>query len=297
MHRSSLLLSLSICVASTLGCAPDAAPPPAISPLAAQAHSTDALSVCQVGGESLLGDLVRPGRAVHKRRALLLVHGGGWRGGERQEFAPLMQALAQEGYTSLSVDYRLAPAVRHPAQLTDVKCALRWLKAHAAELDIDPDRVALLGSSAGGHLATLAAYTSNDPQFEGRGLPLHGDTRVAAVVTHGGPADLRDAASYGEDARRAVGVLMGRVPLTLSELERASPVHFVRPDSPPTLVLHGELDATVPVSQAHRLAGALLAANAPHRLLVVPGAGHRDFGPNPDAVRRQLVDFLDTHLR
>jgi acetyl esterase/lipase len=265
--------------------------------MAPRVQAALALPVCQVAGETLLGDLVRPSQANHKRRALLFVHGGAWRGGERQEFAPLMRALAQQGYTGLTVDYRLSPAVRHPAHLADVKCALRWLKAHAAELDVDPERIALIGGSAGGHLAAMAAYTPNDPRFEGLGQPQIGDTRVAALVTHGAPADLRDAASYGDETRRAVSVLIGRVPLTLPELEYASPVHFVRADNPPTLILHGELDPIVPVAQAHRLDQALAAVNAPHRLHVIPGAGHADFGSDPDAVGRLLIHFLDTHLR
>ncbi len=297
MRRFLSLLVLSMGLTAILGCAPSTAHAPVVPALANARQATPGLPVCQVAGETLLGDLVRPSQATHKRRALLFVHGGGWRGGQRQDFAPLMRALAQQGYTGLTVDYRLSPAVRHPAHLNDVKCALRWLKAHAAELDIDPERIALLGGSAGGHLAALAAYTPNDPRFEGAGLPREGDTRVAAVVTHGGPADLREAVTLGDDALRTVSGLIGRVPLTRSDLAQASPVSHVRADSPPTLILHGERDPIVPVTQARHLAEALARVNAPHVLHVIPGAGHGDFGHDPDAVGRLLLQFLDTHLR
>jgi acetyl esterase/lipase len=297
MRRFLSLLLVSMGLATAPGCAPSPGPSTRIPPLSSGPQTAAGLPVCEVAGETLRGDLVRPDRTTHKRRALLFVHGGGWRGGAREDFAPLMHALAGQGYTGLTVDYRLSPAVRHPEHLADVKCALRWLKAHASELDIDPDRIALLGGSAGGHLAALAAYTPNDPRFEGQGLPRGGDTRIAALVTHGAPTDLRDAARYSDETRRAVGVLMGRVPLSAAMLDEASPVHFARPDIPPTLILHGEHDPIVPVAQAQRLDAVLSAVNAPHRLHVIPGAGHADFGSDPDAVGRLLLQFLDTHVR
>ena len=122
MRRFLSLLLVSMGLATAPGCAPSPGPTTRIPPLSSGPQAAAGLPVCEVAGETLRGDLVRPDRTTHKRRALLFVHGGGWRGGAREDFAPLMHALAGQGYTGLTVDYRLSPAVRHPEHLADVKC-------------------------------------------------------------------------------------------------------------------------------------------------------------------------------
>ncbi|WP_374435414.1 alpha/beta hydrolase [Inhella sp.] len=284
MRRCALVLSLT----TLLACAAPAEPP--------APRITRGLTVCQVEGQSLLGDLYQPPAGAHRRRALLFVHGGGWSTGSRADYEALARNLARLGYTGLSVDYRLAPAVHHPAPLEDLKCALRWLRSQAAAWEVDGQKLAVIGGSAGAHLAALLAYTPDDPRFEGRGLPRKGSTRVAAAVLHGGPYDLSALAGASAQARGTVQALLGTRSPTALQLREASPTHYVRHGAVPSLILHGELDPVVPVEQAYRLAAAGVQVNAPGRLIVIPGAGHADFGRDPDAIGRALVEFLAQSL-
>ncbi len=295
MRRCALVLCLTTLLAcgGSTGSAPSAATAPA-DPTAPRI--TRGLTVCQVDGQRLLGDLYQPPAGTHRRRALLFVHGGGWSTGSRADYEALARNLAGLGYTGLSVDYRLAPAAHHPAPLEDLKCALRWLRSQALAWDVDEHKVAVIGGSAGAHLAALLAFTPDDPRFEGRGLPREGSTRVAAAVLHGGPHDLSALASAGPEARATVQALLGTSAPTNNQLLEASPIHYVRHGAVPSLILHGELDPVVPVDQAYRLAAAGVQVNAPGRLIVIPGAGHADFGRDPDAIGRALVEFLAQSL-
>ena len=266
------------------------------SPPAPELRIQRGLPVCQVAGQTLHGDLFQPPPGPHQRRALLFVHGGGWSAGSRLDYEPLARALAQHGYTGLSVDYRLAPTVRHPAHLEDVKCALRWLRSQAAAWEVDPQQVAVIGGSAGAHLAGLLAYTAEDPRFEGQGEPRQGSTRVAAAILHAGPHDLSVLEGLPADARGAVHALLGTASPSASQLREASPVHYLRQGAVPTLILHGQSDPLVPLDQAHRLAAALAQVQASHQLIVIPGAGHADFGTQPDTIGQALLTFLQIHL-
>lgn len=242
------------------------------------------IPTCRVDASTLLmSDLARPSQAVHRRRAILFVHGGGWSSGSKAEFEPLMQRLAAQGFTGLSVDYRLSPAVVHPTHLFDVQCHLRWLRAHAALLDIDIDRIAVVGASAGAHLAALLAFDR--------------DNGLRAAVLHGGPYDLRPD-SVPENAQvNLVFGLLGTTTPTLAQLLATSPIFGVYSAGPPTLILHGRLDPVVPVAQAVGLSTAMSIVGQPHQLGVIEGAGHSDFGPTPDAVERQIFRLLEAALQ
>ena len=259
-----------------LACEPSAGPMPGQGPQLAWWRGP---VVCEVGGESLKGDLARPAQGKHLRRAILFVHGGGWSTGKRQDYEPLVQILAERGYTGLTIDYRLSPKVKHPQHLEDVQCAFRWLRSQAQALDIDPDRIAVIGGSAGAHLAALLAFGAQGP---------------AAAVLHGGPYDLSVLPTLQPEAQGAVHALLGTATPSPSQLRDASPVQHIR--ALPTLILHGELDPLVPVDQARRLDVALRRVNAPHRLYVIPGAGHADFGRDPDTTARILLEFLQQAL-
>lgn len=192
-----------------------------------------------------------------RRPAVVQVHGGGWvLGSRREQGIPLLTHLAANGWVGFNIDYRLAPFATYPDPVVDVKRAIAWVREHADEYGVDPGFVAITGGSAGGHLAALAALTHDDtdlqPGFE------EADTSVAAAVPFYGVYDLLD-----DDAIHAPAVFsMVLEPLVFKarrsehpdRFRAASPVHRIRPDAPPMLVIHGESDSLVPVEEARRFA-------------------------------------------
>lgn len=292
LPRALLLTLLAGCGGSGGGQAPTS---PA-TPIQVLAQIERELTVCTVQGQALKADWVRPAPAVARHRAVLFVHGGGWSTGSRSDYEPLALALAAQGYGALLADYRLAPTVHHPAAVQDLNCALRWLRQRAQALDIDPERVAVIGGSAGAHLAGWVAYGRDDPDLDGPGLPQGLRARVVTAVLHAGPHDFSALDQLGADARGAVYALLGTRAPTPAQLRDASTISRVAPGAVPTLILHGELDPLVPPDQARRLDTALALAGATHQLVLIPGAGHADFGADPEAIGQLLVQALQTHL-
>lgn len=251
-----------------------------------------ALVVCRVAGQALEADWVWPLPGTSRGRAVMFVHGGGWSAGSRRDYEPLARALAAQGYAGLLVDYRLAPAVRHPEAVQDLNCALRWLRQSARERGIDPDHVAVIGGSAGAHLAGWVAYGRDDAALDGPGLPRGSRARVTLAVLHAGPHDLGVFDTLGPAQQGPVRALLGTATPTAAQLAQASTVSRVAPGVPPTLILHGARDPLVPPDQARRLAAALARAGVAHTLYLIPGAGHADFGDDPAAVGRELLVAL-----
>lgn len=250
------------------------------------------LVVCRVAGQSLEADWISPPAGTSRGRVVMYVHGGGWSAGSRRDYEPLARALAAQGYAGLLVDYRLAPAVRHPEAVQDLNCALRWLRQVAAERGVDAEQVAVIGGSAGAHLAGWVAYGQNDPALDGPGQPQGRRARVTLAILHAGPHDLGVFDTLGPEQQGPVRALLGTATPSAAQLAQASTVSRVAPDAPYTLILHGAQDPLVPPDQAHRLAAALSRAQVPHRLVLIPGAGHADFGAEPDAIGREVLSAL-----
>ena len=216
------------------------------------------------------------------------MHGGGWTGGDKAAagIAPLFAPLARAGHAWFSVNYRLAPANKFPACTQDVEAALRWVKAHAAEWRVDPDRIALLGFSAGGHLVSLIGA---------RGGPELG---VRGVVAFSGVHDL---AAYQAGHTAVLKTLFGRDILDADAreaLRAASPQAHVRAGLPPFLLLHGTADKLVDFSQAENFHTALLAAGGDSDLFTITGAGHNVSawpGTRP-GWREKLLEWLGQKL-
>lgn len=203
--------------------------------------------------------------------AVILVHGGGWSGGDKDGgpkkgyMAPMHAPLSAAGFAWFSINYRLAPAFRHPAAVEDVETAIRWVKAHATDYRVDPRRIALSGESAGGHLVALAAVRADRT------------TRVAAVVPFYGVFDLAAEAKRRHGLIPSFHKLFGRDTLDdtmLRMLHDASPVHYVRPGLPPFLLVHGSADETVAYEQSVTLQAKLRAAEVPCELITIPGGPH-----------------------
>ncbi|MCX7750582.1 MAG: alpha/beta hydrolase [Candidatus Bipolaricaulota bacterium] len=261
------------------------------------------LAYARVGGKSLRLDLHLPRRAEGARIPVVVwIHGGGWRGGDKAG-TPAPEVLG-EGYAVASINYRLSPEAPFPAQIHDCKAAVRWLRAHADRYGLDPDRIGVWGSSAGGHLAALLGTSGGVAELEGAvGEHLDQESRVQAVCDFFGPADLlallEPGAWSAPTALSAVSLLLGGPVAERVELARlASPVAHVSPDDPPFLIVHGDRDATVPLDQSERLHRALTASGVSSTLHVVRGAGHGI----PELRRDPAVDpliraFFDRHLR
>jgi acetyl esterase/lipase len=198
---------------------------------------------------------------------VVVVHGGSWRGGDRTELAPLNRYLAARGYLVASVDYRLAPAHRAADVQADVAAALAFLKANAAALGMDPARMVLLGRSAGGQVALLAAFTANDSAIRG-------------VVSFYGPADLLWGYAHPPnpsvlDGRLMLRQYLGGAPAGVRDAYlAASPIRFVGPRTPPVLLIHGGRDELVSAHHADLLSRRLALFARPHLFVRLPWATH-----------------------
>ena len=199
--------------------------------------------------------------AKKHRPAALMIHGGGWSAGTRTDFADLARWIARQGFVAVSVDYRLVPAARWPAQAEDAELAMWWLRENAAALGVDPHRVVVIGGSAGGH---LAGWLATSDRTSPRGTP----SRANAVISFWGPWDLT-VTKLREDARNMIAALVGpRAP------RDASPIFKVDGRTAPTMFIHGTADELVPHDQSTRACAALAAAKVRCELVLLEGEGH-----------------------
>ncbi len=253
-----------------------------------------------VGETQLRLDLHFP---LHASNSPLVVwiHGGAWRSGSKSEM-PLGE-LVKSGYTVASVDYRLSPVAQFPAQVHDIKAAIRYLRHLSKRYGYRSDRIAIAGSSAGGHLAALVGVTNEHKQLEGTiGDCLDESSRVDAIVDLYGPTNfatiLQQSTPHGLDVRvPALQLLLGAQPEDRPELAKlASPVSHIDSQDPPLLLVHGDQDPQVPINQSHELHGRYREFNLPVEFEVIYGGQH---GGDAffDEKRMQLIkSFLDKHL-
>jgi acetyl esterase/lipase len=266
------------------------------------------ITFATVGDEKLQLDVAIPkGDGPHP--CIVCLHGGGWKVGSRKHLSQptrmidlglpnksLLDVFASHGYVTVSVSYRLAPANKFPAQIRDVKTAVRFLRANAKQFDLDPDRIAALGFSAGGHLAALLGTTDNVTEFEGELYPGQ-SSRVQCVIDFFGPSDLT---LYGETPgieKSFIAPFLGGTSKEKVELyKRASPLEHVSKDDPPFLIVHGTADILVPIIHSERLHERLTAAGVKSELVPVRGEGH---GWGGDESLRSIdvsLKFLAEHL-
>jgi acetyl esterase/lipase len=233
---------------------------------------------------------------------IVWVHGGAWRAGSKEDM-PLGK-LVEQGYAVASVDYRLSTVAPFPAQAHDIKGAIRFLRAKAAEYGFDGGRIAVAGGSAGGHLAALIGVTNGDEELEGKvGGNLEQKSDVQAIISLFGASDLTtilaQSTAKGREMRApALQLLLGGQPDQKPELAKlASPVAHIDPHDPPLLLVHGDADPQMPPEQSRELAAAYQKAGLSVRLEIIPGAVHGG-PPFFDATRMALMkSFLDEHLR
>jgi acetyl esterase/lipase len=239
----------------------------ALAGFAVAAHADDVrtnLVYGQAGGQELKLDACVP-TGPGPFAAAILVHGGGWTSGDKQvNFAPLFKPLNRAGIAWFSINYRLAPAFRYPACLDDVQTAIRWVKAHAAQFNIDPARIALVGESSGGQLVEMAALQAGP------------DTRLAAVVPFYAPCDLvaemRKRGNLGN-----MKALFGRPQFDTEMgglMHDASPLNYIHAGLPPFLLVHGTSDKVVPYEQSVRFQAALRAVGVACDLVTIANGLH-----------------------
>jgi acetyl esterase/lipase len=282
------------------------------------------------GGVPLQLDLYLPA-AAGPFPVVLWLHDGGWLTGTRQ-LPAMVLPLLERGVAIASIDYRLtseggrygSETVTFPAQILDVKGAIRWLRGHAEGFSLDPTRIGVWGSSSGGHLAALAGTSGGVSALEdGAAGSTHVSSRVQAVVDYYGPTDLLQlgpdqttppGAAFSHDAPggpaslligfsragEGLGVLRANAaravppfPPFVALARAANPITHVDALDPPTLIVHGDADTQVALRQSRRLHDALAGAGVPVELVVVPGGGHGGF---PAAVQQQAIDFLVARL-
>lgn len=227
------------------------------------------------------GDLYVP-QGLGPWPAVVVIHGGAWVRGERDDMEKFASRLVKAGYAVYNIDYRLAPAARFPAQLDDVRDALRWLHTHASEHAIDPERIAIMGYSAGAHLALMLGLTQSDEH-----------PAVRAVIAGAAPSDLR---GYNNSpvTRALIGGGAEDYPVPYAY---ASPITHVSPDDPPVLLYHGKQDRLVEVGQSERLYAALQAAGVRSELLIPPWGGHITTFLFDRETFTAAIDFLDENLK
>lgn len=212
------------------------------------------------GGISLTLDLFRPARMDAPAPALLFVHGGGWKGKGKGFYDYWCARYAGMGYVCATIEYRTSNEAIYPAAVQDVNCAVRWMRANATHYNVDPYHVALIGQSAGAHLALMAAY-ADDGIFQSDCVAGGPGPKVQAVVNYYGPVDLMLRPMYAMDFVQAfLGATFSEAP---ERYKHASPVEHVSRDDPPTLIVHGTIDGLVRIAQGDILAEALEAAGVP----------------------------------
>lgn len=267
----------------------------------------------RVGETVLKLDLIQPAgqpadpKVSERYPAIVFVHGGGWYTGNREQYHNEMRVAAEHGYVAVTVTYRLTsppggPGInRFPAQISDIRAALRWLRAHAEEYQVDPNRIGIKGASAGGHLSLLAGVLDESQIPDSSDEPQeHKDqsSRVQAVVNYYGPTDLPELYAAATKAGPMLEQLLGGTPVTVPELfHLASPVAHLSPDDAPVLTIHGGRDRVVPESQARRLDEKARDAGVSHELLILPDQAHGFGGTDRDRATEATYAFFDRHLK
>ncbi len=238
---------------------------------------------------------------------VLYIHGGGWVGGHTRHsgalanFPAVLAALAAEGFTVASLEYRLSAEAKFPAQLQDAKASLRFLGANAAKYKIDPTRVGIWGGSAGGHLTALTALTCKDTSLD---LQAAGDLCPTAAVSWYGVFDFAGM-SAGADGNAAGAALLGcSGPCPAEKLAAASPNHYIDEKDPPFLLIHGTEDKVVPVGQSRAAEALFRAAGVPVESIYIAGVDHSFIGSTPAQTREATLratnatfDFFHAKLR
>jgi acetyl esterase/lipase len=251
----------------------------------------------RIGDRALTLDLYLPEKRTKPTPGLIFIHGGAWSGGSRDMYRYYTVRYAQRGYVCATISYRLSREAPFPAAVQDAKCAVRWLRANAARYGVDPDKLGVIGGSAGGHLAMMVGYAAGVASLEGQGGHAAASSRVHVVVNFYGPTDL--TTPFARRAGPVKGFLGGKTydeaPALYAE---ASPITYITSKAPPTLIVHGSIDDVVPIDQAERLVARLKELGVPYTYERLEGWPHALDAAEIVNERCQLLmnRFFDAHL-
>jgi acetyl esterase/lipase len=285
-----IVLSLACVFSSTTAPAPTIPAEPVITtaPTATPTYQSRPKGVaknityCTINDTSLVMDIYYPDPAPEPWPVVMYVHGGAWQTGDKNEGAGFQDVadLQKNGFMVVSINYRLAPKFKFPAQIQDVKCAVRYLRAHAGQYNLNPNKIGAWGGSAGGHLVSLLGTANPQKDWEIGEYPEQ-SSQVQAVVDMFGPADLTIPFPGAEQQlqKDVFNVYKPDDPI----LKTASPINYVSANDPPFLILHGDKDDLVPLQQSQVLYEKLKSAGVSVELVVVKNAGHsfRQVGDQP----------------
>jgi acetyl esterase/lipase len=263
------------------------------------------IQYCTGAGKPLLMDIFVPEKPLRRPApAVLWLHGGGWERGDKNGNSGAL-LLAENGFVTASIYYRLSGDSPFPAAIEDCKCAIRFLRANAAQYGIDPNRIGIAGASAGGHLALLVATANERVDLEGSGGWTGVSSQVAAASAWYGPTDFTvgEKAFEKKSGRAVTKFLGGTLEQKADVYRKASPVTYVSANSPPILLVHGDRDEIVPFDQSARMLAAYKKAGASAELIKVEGVGH-DFQPtsgnhipvNMEEIHAKTVEFFRKYL-
>jgi acetyl esterase len=242
-----------------------------------------------VDGQKLALDVYQPAKKGKDRPAVVLIHGGGWRAGDKQVFAEQGNQLAERGFVAFSVNYRLAPDHTYPAAVDDVEAAVEWVRKHAKDYGIDRKRIGALGGSAGAHLTGMLATVGEGALDRGH--------RIAAGVSWSGPMDFTSLAvpEAGRRAGGAVPTFLGCAPDACPDkYAEASPITHVDKTDAPMLLVNSTMEL-VPQVQADKMKAALDSAGVANQEIILPGKAHaRGYASR---VWDQTVAFLENYLK
>lgn len=277
--------------------------PPQNIPLPAGFTARRDIEYVPGGGPRRMLDVYFPEKVEKPLPLVVWIHGGGWRNGSKDRTPAL--PLLKDGFAVASVTYRFSQDAPFPAQIEDCKSALRWLRANAKELHIDPARIGVWGSSAGGHLVAMLG-TAGDVKEWDKGENAAQSSRVQAVCDWFGPADLLTmAAQSGPDTRIAHDspdspesrLIGGPIQEHRDKARLASPITHVTADDPPFLIMHGDRDLLVPHRQSADFHAALKKAGVDSTLRTFEGAGHGDGQFRDPATFEEVRSFFIRTLK
>jgi acetyl esterase/lipase len=280
--------------ALALGTQAQQPPQPVKLPPGTKAHRD--LAYVKDGHERNKLDLYLPEKANGPLPVIVWIHGGGWRNGSKDRCPAL--PLVAKGYAVASINYRLSQHATFPAQIEDCKAAIRWLRSQAARYDLDSDHIGVWGASAGGHLVALLGTAGAVKELEGNGGNGDQSSKVQAVCDWFGPTDFLALNGDSTNAKNALALLIGGPILENKEKAvKASPITYVTKEAPPFLIMHGDKDKLVPLSQSELFVAALKKAGLEVTLKVWTGAEHG--GPaftSPESLKL-VEEFFDKHLK
>jgi acetyl esterase/lipase len=247
-------------------------------------------------GHELKLDVITAGPRSQVRPTLIYIHGGGWAGQNKEQYAWFPLPFAARGMNLVDVEYRVATVSLAPAAVEDCRCALRWVYRHAKEYGFDTAKLVVDGHSAGGHLSLMTGMLDPSAGFDNE-CPGKEDLKVAAIVNYFGITDVPDVLE-GQNRQDWAVMWFGSLPDRLNLAKRLSPLAYVRSGLPPIITVHGDADALVPYQHAVRLHEALDRVGVPNELITIPGGVHgSQFWTRDQNWKAQeaVFDFLEKH--